>query len=240
MKILETLKQAIYPEHYSCILCEKEINYNGYDFCDECLKKLPYINSKVCLRCGEPINIQSNYCLNCKNTNHYFKKNVSCFEYTSPISNIIVDYKFNKAKYLGNIFSTFMVQKCIEENLLPDVIIPIPLHKSRLKERGFNQAELLAKDFASKLNVPLLTNCIIRSKNTPKQSLLSPAERAANVQNAFVVIDKSSVKNKTILLIDDVYTTGATLSSCAKCLLNAKAKQVYCLTIAHAIKNKAI
>ena len=240
MKLLQIIKQAIYPEHYSCLLCEKEIDYKGCDFCENCLKELPYINGKVCLRCGEPINLQSNYCINCKNTHHNFKKNISCFEYTEPISNLIINFKFNKAKYIGNAFSNFMVQKCVEENIIPEIIIPVPLHGSRLKERGFNQAELLAIPFAEKMKIPLVNNCIIRKKNTPKQSLLSTVERTENVKDAFEVIDKTAVKNKVILLVDDVYTTGATLSSCAEALHKAKAKEVYCITLAHAIKNKLI
>ena len=238
MKIIEKLKQALYPEHYTCALCDKEINYTGSDFCDECLPKLPIINSKVCLRCGEPINIHSNYCLTCKNTHHHFKKNISCFTYEPPISNLIIKYKFNNAKYLGNIFSSFMLQKCIEANIIPDIIIPVPLHSARIKERGFNQAELLCKDFANKINKPILSNCLVRIKNTPKQSTLSPSDRLNDVKDAFKVVDNSQIKNKIILLVDDVYTTGATLSACAQALLKAKAKEVYCLTIAHAIKNK--
>lgn len=131
-----------------------------------------------------------------------------------------------------------MLQKCIEANIIPDIIIPVPLHSARIKERGFNQAELLCKDFANKINKPILSNCLARIKNTPKQSTLSPSDRLNNVKDAFKVVDNSQIKNKIILLVDDVYTTGATLSACAQVLLKAKAKQVYCLTIAHAIKNK--
>lgn len=240
MKILNVIKQAIYPNHFKCACCGKEIIYNSYDFCDECLVKLPYISTKVCLRCGEPLGTLANYCMHCKNSHHEYKRNFSCFSYTSPISDLIVDYKYNNKKYLSSIFIPFMIQKYLESGITADLIIPIPLHNERLRARGFNQSELIANEFAKKLNMESSNNILVRIKNTPKQSLLSMEERKNNMENAFEVVSKDSIKGKTILIIDDVYTTGATIDECAKVLKKAKAKEVYSLTIAHAIRNKAI
>ena len=234
-KFFQKVLATIFPNHYKCITCGKEINYNGFDFCDECIKNLPQINGKICLRCGEPLGSIANYCLNCKNSKHYFKKNLSAFTYEKPISDHIMNLKYKKKKYLGEIFTGFLVQKYIELGIMADVVIPVPLHPNRLKERGYNQAEIIAKPLSEKLNIPLVLDAIERVKDTPKQSLSkSHQDRALNIKDAFKIINKNQIKDKVVLLIDDVYTTGSTLSECAKVLLKAKAKEVYCLTVAHA------
>ena len=233
--IFQKVLTTVFPNHYKCITCGKEIDYAGFDFCENCIKNLPQINGKICLRCGEPIKSMANYCLNCKNNKHHFKRNLSAFTYEKPISDHIMNLKYNNKKYLGEIFTAFLVQKYLELNISADVVIPIPLHPNRLKERGYNQAEIIAKPLSEKLNIPLALNAIERVRDTPKQSLSKSFEdRALNIKDAFKVISKNEVKDKVVLLIDDVYTTGSTLSECAKVLLKAKAKEVYCLTVAHA------
>ena len=234
-KIFKAIKNSIFPNHYKCITCGKEINYNGFDFCEDCIEDLPQINGKICLRCGEPLNSMANYCLNCKNSKHYFKRNLSAFTYDKPVSDHIMNLKYNNKRYLGEIFTGFLVQKYIELGISAELIIPVPLHPNRLKERGFNQAEIIANPLAQKLNIPISIDALTRIKDTPKQSLSkSHEDRLLNIKDAFEVNDKSKIKGKTILLIDDVYTTGSTLSECANALLKAKAKEVYCLTVAHA------
>ncbi len=117
-----------------------------------------------------------------------------------------------------------------------DYIIPVPLHRWRLLKRQYNQATLLARSVSSLAQIPVLTNCLIRKKATESQGHKTPKERKQNVKHAFDIIDPDTVQGKTIVLIDDVWTTGATLDACAKTLKKAGASQVFVLALARVVK----
>lgn len=116
-----------------------------------------------------------------------------------------------------------------------DYLIPVPLHPSRLRERGFNQSELLAEVIGRDLDILLLNDTLLRIKATQSQTKLSREERIKNVKGAFAIIDAPSFSNKTILLIDDMFTTGATINECAKVLKETKVKKIAVLTLARGI-----
>ncbi len=126
------------------------------------------------------------------------------------------------------------IVKSLPQNLQVNNILPIPLYKKREKQRGFNQAEILAQEISPFLHAPLFSQVIIRSKNTTQQTTLTKIQRKENLKDAFTLLDKEKVKNQNILLIDDVLTTGATASSCAKVLKEGGAKQIYLATVAYA------
>jgi len=128
-----------------------------------------------------------------------------------------------------------MAQTFKQHNIKCDLIIPVPLCEKRAKERGYNQAELLAHVVSKKVNLEMNNKILLRIKQTPTQVNLSHYERNQNMIDAFKVNNKKVIKGKTILLIDDVYTTGATIQECAKTLIIAGAKKVYALTAAHTI-----
>ncbi len=111
-------------------------------------------------------------------------------------------------------------------------VVPVPLHKKRLLERGFNQAALMARSIARALEVPLELRCLVKVRSTSPQVGLKRSERIANVKGAFAVTQKARVSGKRLLLVDDVYTTGATLSEASRCLLGAGAKEVHVITFA--------
>ncbi len=117
-----------------------------------------------------------------------------------------------------------------------DYIIPVPLHRWRLLKRQYNQATLLARSVSSLTNIPVLTNCLVRKKATESQGHKTLKERKQNVKQAFDVIDPDSLKGKSIVLIDDVWTTGATLDACAKILKKAGAHRIFVLTLARVVK----
>ena len=125
------------------------------------------------------------------------------------------------------------MEKLKDEELPVDLVIPVPLHPDRLKERGFNQAELLVEEFET-LNIPILKDNLIRVKYNSQQSILSKAERIINLSGSFVIQDKKPIKNKNILVVDDIFTTGSTLNEVAKTLIEAGASKVFCLTLCHA------
>lgn len=237
----KSIKELFFPNDYKCILCGEELNHNTlYSICDECMNKLPFNNGKVCIRCGEPLANMSNYCLHCKKTKPYFTKNTSLFLYEYPINKIIRQLKYDNKKYLSLTFSNMIAGEVSRMDIKFDMVIPVPLFEKRQKLRGYNQSELLAESLYSKLGIEINTKVLVKIKSTRTQANLTRAERMENLENAFKVTDKKLVKGKTILLVDDVFTTGTTINECSKTLIEAGASKVYSVTLAHAHYSRSV
>ena len=138
--------------------------------------------------------------------------------------------------YLVPYLAQFIADKIILENISFDYIVPVPLNENRQKKRGFNQAEVLAEQVCKILSAKY-KQVLTRQKDTPFQARLTREDRLVNLKDAFVVNDKTEVKGKTILLLDDIFTTGSTINECCKVLNKAKAKSVIAICLSHAKKN---
>lgn len=160
------------------------------------------------------------------------------FEYTGAVKKAIIDFKFNNLRAYAEILA-YMSREYINSYNLPkhfDVIIPVPLYKDRLRDRGYNQAELLGEYISEYTKIPMNTELLKRVRPTKKQSLLTAREKIENVKGAFEVT--GIVTNKRILLLDDIYTTGSTLNSCAEPLVRAGAAKVCAMTIATSVRKE--
>jgi|AntRauTorckE6833_2_1112554.scaffolds.fasta_scaffold25670_2 ComF family protein len=236
--ILKSFKNALFVKGIKCINCNSELNTkNKYCICSKCLKQLPYNNGHTCYKCGDKITGSGSYCLNCKDTQKEYEQARSPFLYSGIIQKLIYKLKYSKGKYLANYLSLFLVDEFIKHNWQVDLVVPVPLYKKREKLRGFNQAHLLSSEFEKSLNIKISKNELIRVKNTPTQTKLSKNERKNNLQKAFKVVNKNAFKNKNVLLIDDIFTTGATVDECSTALKKAGAKNIYVLTLAHVNKS---
>lgn len=235
---LKNLTSLIYPKHIKCIFCGNELKeHNEYDACEKCLNTLPFILKDFCPRCGLQMSAESvGVCLNCKNHNFYFDYARAVFIYEGAVKQAIHKMKISSAKYITEAFASSMYYYFKGLNWNIDFITFIPMHKSRLKFRGYNQAKELAIQLANKLNKPLI-DCFEKIKNTPNQTSLSGKDRQENLKGAFKLIHKD-VKDKNILIIDDIFTTGATSNEVSKLLRNKNANKIYVLTIAHTPKHK--
>ena len=234
LKIKDKLLNAVFPDNFKCIFCEKEIfDNNYYGTCEECKKHLPFIKEKICLKCGDELVDMGNFCLRCKSKiNKSYNRAFAPFKFEGKIVSVIHDLKYHNKRYLGKYLSRYMYDYFLNQNIKIDIVLPIPLNSKRLKERGYNQAELLCDCF-KKNGYEIDTKNLVRSKYTQTQTNLTMKERKENLSNAFMAINKDYYKDKNILLIDDVFTTGATMEEAAKVLKRCKAKTVYCLTLAH-------
>lgn len=165
--------------------------------------------------------------------NGHVSYTMSTFFYKSPIRELIIDYKFNHCRAYSEIFAEYMkiYISAIANHIHADLIIPVPLSKERLKRRKYNQAQLLSEPLAEELNIPHESHALIRTMPTVHQSRLPSHKRGENLKNAFLA-DTDLVKNKSILLIDDVYTTGNTLKACAYALHKAGAGSIGAYTLA--------
>lgn len=226
--------ETLFPSGLVCFICGDEVQESEFELCNKCAKKLPLVK-KHCLKCGSPIHSEANYCLTCKSNKRFFDFARSAFIYQDEIAYVIQELKYNNKKYLARPLAKFLEKEylLIKDKIKPvDFIIPIPLSKERFKKRGYNQSELLARELSKLIDIPTNTEIVERIKNTETQTKLSFVERQENLNGAFKVTSRAKVKNKSFILIDDVLTTGSTVSHCAEVLKRAGAKAVYVLTVA--------
>lgn len=200
-------------------------------FCDNCLAEIKTIKNQ-CRGCGNP----QNHCCCAKNK---IKLNiVSPFRYDGVISTAIQRFKFNGEKIIVQALVPQMI-KSIKQGF-PDVsfdfVTYVPQTDKRLRERGFNQSAILAKSCAKELGLPC-NNVLIKTRNTKDQHTLKAKDRISNLKGAFSIEGKADINGKTVLLCDDIKTTGATLNECSKELLRAGAKEVCCVTAAVVYKD---
>ena len=212
-----------------CISCGKEGEY----VCEDCLSLIGISEYQFCAVCGKRV-VDGKTCLNCQRKtklNGLF----SAASYNDLlVKKIITRYKYEPyIKELSNtLFSLIIIHFSLLGNYAFDILkdgilIPVPLHKKRQKERGFNQAEEIAKQLSRALKIPLNNNVLLKTKETIPQIELSKQEREKNLKNVFVCKNSEQIKNKKILLIDDVFTTGSTMEECAEVLKQACARQVW-------------
>ena len=236
-QLLNSFKRMLFPPHIKCVFCSSELSEKDKHLtCEKCFNTLPFNTGKVCTRCGHPVFGVAQYCIDCKGTPCDYEHARAPFLYEGQIKSILYKLKYSGAQYLSYALSAYLANEYIINNFSCDACIPVPLCNKRLKERGYNQAYLLARDFCNNIKIPLLSSTLIRIKDTPSQTQSSGRERAENMKGAFKVENKLSIKGKSILLIDDVYTSGATAMECASVLKRAGAKFVYVLCVAHTKK----
>ena len=227
--------RILYPEDYSCICCGNDVFDNPYFLCDECKKDLPFLSDRICLHCGEPLISDGLFCKRCKGKKFIFDRAVAPFEYSGHIVRFIKNLKYDGKKFYAKPIAKFMADCYLKNNFNCDIIIPVPLCDKRFKERGFNQSELIAESISQIINVDLKVDNLKRVKETPHQTNLDYMQRQVNLKDAFKVYNSKEIKDKSVLLIDDVYTTGATVRECSKVLKKAGAKFVFVITFAHTL-----
>lgn len=192
---------------------------------------------RVCHCCGTPLlNFRNTYCSECQNTPLALNGIRSWAIYQGPLRKAIQSLKYHRNLGLGDHFTPDLLHTFLPQNWNIDLIIPVPLSPARQRQRGYNQASVLAAPLALALHKPLVSRGLKKCRETPSQVGQSASERWKNVQGAFES-DPRRVSGYNILLVDDVFTTGATLNACAEALLDAGANAVYGLTLARAISH---
>jgi len=163
--------------------------------------------------------------LNHDNERQYFKTACAPFKYREPITDIILALKYGSTGEAAEFLAPYMARSYAAISPA-GIIVPVPLYKKRQSERGYNQAELLSRGVAKILGLPVNDKALVRVRETRVQKHMTPKERLENLKGAFNVTNKEQVKDKTIILVDDVFTTGSTVNECAKVLLKAGARRV--------------
>ena len=198
----------------------------------------------LCSRCN--LNLKKDACFQVDNyvTEKGFKRkcfdeHIYFFQYRGLIREQIIDYKFNDEAYKYKAISNFILKNFVlkDSKIFQifdkyDEIIPVPISKKRFKERGYNQAELIAKQIANATGKKLNTNTLYKSKNIIAQSKLNKEEREENIKDVYAIKDKQEIESKKILLLDDIYTTGSTANECCRVLQESGASKTGVMTIA--------
>ena len=216
-----------------CNVCGADV-FDDRGFCQVCFDSLPFNDGKTCKLCGSKLLTEESYCPNCKPDRVFFDRAFSSFDYDDAIKTLLYDFKYGGSKYLAKIFAPYMVATWYESGINADCVTYAPLSQKSFDKRGYNQAELLAKEFCSQTGIPLVKDAVTKIKDPAQQERLKTFERRANLLGAFALGSDYDFVGKTVVVIDDVKTTGTTLSRIAKQLKKAKAAKVYGLTVASA------
>ncbi len=249
IKPLIKILGIFFPNH--CLSCETIINKEAL-FCSSCWPKLQFITDPKCKICAYPFEIEligksANLpCGSCIKDKPSFDKIITVFRYNEVIKKIVGDLKYRDQTFIAKKLAKLLFEKIRPELADIDLVSIIPLHFNKIKKRKFNQAMLLLKplkQLSSKHQInfpPIINDLIFRAKDTQSQVKLTQKQRQSNIKKAFLLNKKYKdlVAGKTILLIDDVMTTGATIEACAKLLKKRGAKKVVVLTLAKTVFNR--
>lgn len=191
----------------------------------------------MCRVCGGLVAAPTRHdfvCEDCRKNPPAYELSRSAVRFLEPIRSLVLDFKFHKTLWIKDDLVDLLdglVRAKLDDSAI-DVVIPVPLHPNRERTRGYNQSRLLAEGLAQRLNRRIDIRSLIRTRDTEHQSRLDRERRLKNLDQAFLVVKPEMVRGRTILLVDDVTTTGTTLSACARALLDASASRVWCATVA--------
>jgi ComF family protein len=244
MKLARSIKPWIesalgffYPN--VCQLCrQKDASRDDGYVCASCREEgVRFINPPYCLRCGLKFRgeiTESFTCSNCEEVSLHFESARSAVGFTPLVQEVIHRYKYNRAVWFEPFLAGILNEAALKAVSLEthDLIVPIPLHPLKLREREFNQAANLARSLALSTGIPLCETLVSRVRETRTQTTLSRKERARNVENAFAWSSKQPLKGERVVLVDDIMTTGATASACAKVLQQNGSSSVNVWTVA--------
>ena len=227
--IFRAAVDLLYPRR--CPICDEVLPSGRKYICPDCRKKLVFIREPFCGKCGRQLTESAEYCRDCEKSSHEFTQGRAVFDYGSIASSL---YRF---KYGGRPeYARFYAKAVYERNrdylrvMAPDAFIPVPLHKKRLRKRGYNQAEEIAKELSKLTGIPVYGRLVQRISNTAALKTLGRSERRKILKNAFK-IRENDVKLRKVCVIDDIYTTGSTMDEIARVLKTAFGCEVYFLAV---------
>ncbi len=229
LPILRLLPDLLFPPQ--CLCCERSLLGSSERYiCSKCYEKVEFIDSNSCWYCAKPLGKYSarlKHCDECRNNHHSYTRVIAACRYTSPAKELIHALKFDNQRNIYQYVAEMILTRINEEYsaLKFDYIIPVPLHKQKKYERGYNQSALIARTLGEELRIPYSEKLLLRNRYTISQFSLTATERKNNLTGAFSAhhnLDKGN-----ILLIDDIFTTGSTMDECAKTLRSSGASRIY-------------
>ncbi len=230
-KCAEWAEALLFPGR--CPVCDGIVSMGEGLICRCCRGRLIQAGEPFCLQCGKPLQREEQeYCGDCESKKHLYTSGRALYEYESA-AGVIYRFKYGGrqeyADFLGREMAVRM--ESFIRGTMPDGLVPVPLSRKRLNRRGYNQAALLAKVIGEKLDIPVYDKLVVRIRDTVPQKELNAAARQNNLKKAFKIAE-NDVKLSTIILVDDIYTTGSTIDAVAEVLLQAGVQKVYYIALA--------
>lgn len=234
VKIINAIHGLIYPPR--CPVCDDAIRQRRGEriwLCDGCVGKIKPVKQPSCYKCGKQLDDdEREFCHDCTVRTHNYERGVAAFNYSDSMKKSMYAFKYNNRREYAAFYAETLIANYgrIIRDWSVEALIPVPLHPSRYRKRGYNQAEVLAGQLGSRLGIKVDSEMLVRVKKTTPQKELKDKERNNNIENAFQIA-KNGVKYKCIALIDDIYTTGATVDECALTLKAGGVDKVYFVSV---------
>lgn len=230
--IIDFCVELLYPKR--CVTCDKVLlkKEKEQGFCRTCAGKVRLIGSVYCLKCGMPMKRNDELCDNCKSTSHQFLQNKAIFRYSGDMKNAMYRFKYSNKRCYGKVFAKHAMMNYghwLKAQKF-DAIVPVPMYKKKMKIRGYNQAEVFAKELSKVINVPVANGIIRREIDTMAMKRLNRLKRKKNLLNAFIMTE-NEVQFRKVLIVDDIYTTGTTLDEVAGALKLGGIREIYGLCV---------
>lgn len=233
-KIMDNIYDYIYPPR--CPVCDGVLFDKDMPerpmVCSGCMGKIRFISQPTCMRCGKPMDGEmEELCHDCANKKFDYQRGVAAFCYSKEMKRSMYGFKYNNRREYGKYYAKMIYEANgnVIQSWNADVLIPVPLHPKRQRKRGYNQALVLAKCLNEYLGIPVDEGALSRIKNTVPQKELATKERNNNIEKAFQT-GANVIKYRKVILVDDIYTTGATINECAKVLRASGVDEVYFIT----------
>lgn len=235
---LRSLEIIFFPSF--CRLCSALLESSDERLvCNSCWESIHPARRAFCICCGRFFegSLDPHFCESCLREKPSYSRHRSCGHYGGKLKEIILLCKFHNLPVLAEGLARFALDAMAQEDALwwgLDAVVPVPLHPKRERERGYNHAQIIAKVLAAEKNVQLFDRHLVKVKNVPPQMSLAMEDRLRSVKGAFAVSRQAEIRDKAVLLLDDVFTTGSTVEECSRLLIEAGVREVRCLTIAQA------
>lgn len=238
--MIESLKRlgtmvldTVYPR--VCPVCRDIVTPKGELVCPDCREKLPYITEPLCMRCGRPLaSDQEEYCNDCGKQEFSYERGFAVFAYDDIMQRAVADFKYHNKKELAEFFASEMYSLFCKKlrGLGIEALVPVPVHAARRRYRGYNQAQVMCRALSERTGVPL-AELLVRNRKTMPQKELTRTDRLRNLECAIGMKPEHDQKilPRTVLLIDDIYTTGSTAEACSRVLLRGGVGKVYICTL---------
>jgi len=224
-------KELLFP--LRCAVCDEVTDDKVTGICKKCIAQINYVKVPFCMKCGKHIRAEEGeYCADCSNRKHFFVQGTALYEYGSMADSLFRFKCASRAEYAG-----FYGRELWERrgrwlmSLNADALVPVPVHSSKVRRRGYNQAALIAEELSKHSGIPVNEKLIVKAKRTRPQKELSLWQRQNNLKKAFKIL-QNDVKLNTVVIIDDVYTTGSTIDTVAGLLLQSGVGKVYFMVMA--------
>ncbi len=242
-KFSRALLELAYPSGIYCICCGRPIpDSQPYALCGDCMMSIRWANGRTCEKCGKILQdwYAPDLCLDCRLADRRFERGFSCVLYAEREKMLVHQLKYGKKGYLARKMADIMADRLAIEEFSPELIVPVPMHRRKERQRGYSQTALMAAALSERTMIPWKRNVLIRIRDTDPMSGLSRKARIANMQDAFAVPcgAEAFIRGRELLLVDDVFTTGSTADACAAALTDKGGKCVYLMAFAAGANEK--